>query len=257
MKRIQDLAVVRIERPVEGHVFLYLQSSSGLPEIAPGNFAQIRIPGSTPVLLRRPFSIHDMDTMAHVLTFYIKIVGEGTRALGSMKAGEKLSVIYPLGNSFTVRKGSRTLLVGGGSGIAPLKLLAKRLRESGCRMTLLFGGSSQEDVFYAGGFEEFGPVHLTTEDGSRGEKGLVTEHRLLKSWMDDLDIIYTCGPEPMMKAVARLATGCGIECEASLENLMACGFGVCLCCTTATPDGNLRVCMEGPVFNTKQLTWQT
>jgi len=257
MKMIRDLAVVRVERPVEGHVFLHLQSPAELPEIAPGNFAQIRIPGSTPTLLRRPFSIHDTDIKANLLTFYIKIVGEGTRALGRVKAGDRLNVIYPLGNSFTIRKGVKALLIGGGSGIAPLKLLAKNLRESGCRITFLFGGKSREDVFYAGEFEGFGPVHLTTENGSVGEKGLVTDHPLLNSWMEDTDILYTCGPEPMMKAVARLAAGRGIECEASLENLMACGFGVCLCCITPTADGNLRVCMEGPVFNTKKLTWLT
>jgi dihydroorotate dehydrogenase electron transfer subunit len=138
-------------------------------------------------------------------------------------------------------------------GVAPLLYLGATLKEQGTAPTFLLGGRSAKDVLLLDEFQKYGRVLVTTEDATMGEKGFVTNHSVLN---ESFSQIYTCGPTPMMKAVARYATEKGIECEASLENMMACGLGACLCCVEKTKDGNVCVCKEGPVFNIKQLLWQ-
>ena len=139
--------------------------------------------------------------------------------------------------------------------MAPLLYLGAALKNAGKEPTFLLGGRSAKDVLEIDLFKQWGRVCVTTEDGSLGEKGFVTNHSILRE--EHFDYIYTCGPTPMMKAVARYATEQDIECEASLENLMACGLGACLCCVEKTKEGNLCVCKEGPVFNIKRLLWQS
>lgn len=165
-----------------------------------------------------------------------------------------------------VRDGGRYLLVGGGVGTAPLLYLGQELVARGCRPSFLLGGRTADDLMQLDLFRRFGDVYLTTEDGSAGERGFVTQHSLWNSVavsedisegtaLPAFDLICTCGPKPMMMAVARLAREKGIPCEASLENLMACGLGACLCCVEDTTDGNVCVCKEGPVFSTDKLKW--
>ena len=137
-------------------------------------------------------------------------------------------------------------------GVAPLLYLGAALKAQGVEPTFLLGGRSEKDVLELDLFKQYGRVCVTTEDGTLGEQGFVTNHSVLG---EQFDRIYTCGPTPMMKAVARYATEHGIECEASLENLMACGLGACLCCVEKTKEGNVCVCKEGPVFNIKRLLW--
>ena len=184
----------------------------------------------------------------------IQIKGEGTRHLSLLREGDKVNVMYPLGTSFTLPSGKNVLLVGGGCGVAPLLFLARWLKEQDVKVTILTGWKRKEDIFEKDVYLQCGEVLITTENGSEGEMGMVTAHSIFKS---DLifDRIYCCGPDPMMKAVAHLAMKRGIDCEVSLENTMACGFGVCLCCITPTIHGNQRVCIEGPVFSTKELGW--
>ena len=139
--------------------------------------------------------------------------------------------------------------------MAPLLYLGAELKRMGFEPTFLLGARTKNDLLMLDEFEKYGRVLITTEDGSEGERGFVTQHSALQQ--EHFDFIQTCGPTPMMKAVARYARETETECEASLENLMACGLGACLCCVEKTTEGNLCVCKEGPVFNIKRLLWQS
>lgn len=238
------------------HFVLSLRSDEPLPAIFPGQFVQVLVEGSPSVFLRRPFSIHEVDTAGNSFRLLIQIKGEGTRKLSQLRTGDLLDVLYPLGNSFSLPHGNNVLLVGGGCGVAPLLYLAQFLNAEGIRPRILTGWKTHRDIFEQEAYSRYGEVLVTTEDGSSGEKGLVTDHSVLQKEKLTFDRIYCCGPDPMMKAVSKLAAIHGIDCEVSLENTMACGFGVCLCCVTPTVRGNERVCMEGPVFNTRDLTWE-
>ena len=255
-KKVENLLVIENTPLNEHHFLLKLHSPAGLSLMYPGQFANVRVDGSKKTFLRRPFSIHDVDMYENNFSLLIKKVGKGTDALGNVKLGETLNVVYPLGNSFTLRENGRCLLIGGGCGVAPLLFLSKCLAEKGNSLTILIGGKSSCDIILRDTYSGLGKVLYMTEDGSLGEKGLVTGHSFFENKLPDFDNIYTCGPEPMMKAVALLAENNNIPCEVSLENTMACGFGVCLCCVTETKEGRQCVCTDGPVFNTKKLKWQ-
>jgi dihydroorotate dehydrogenase electron transfer subunit len=235
-------------------VLLRLRSEQSLPDIAPGQFVQVRIDGSPSTYLRRPISIHDVDFQQNEITLLVQQVGEGTRHLAAVNVGDLINIVFPLGNGFTLpEKGENVLLVGGGIGIAPLFYFVKVLVEKGIRPTLLLGGKTESDLLRLTEYQQFGETFVTTEDGSSGEKGFVTMHSIWQQ--QSFDKIYVCGPKPMMKAVAKLAAEKDIWCEVSLENLMACGLGACLCCVEDTVDGHVCVCKEGPVFNTRRLKW--
>ena len=139
-------------------------------------------------------------------------------------------------------------------GVAPLLYLGKLIADIGATPIFLLGAKSKDDILQLEQFGEIGKVHVTTEDGSFGERGFVTNHSVLER--EKFTRVQVCGPKPMMLAVARYAKANDIECEVSLENLMACGVGACLCCVEKTVEGNLCVCTEGPVFNIKKLSWQ-
>lgn len=229
-------------------------SNEILPEMHPGQFVQILVDNSPHVFLRRPISINFVDKEKNEIWLLIQKVGEGTEKICSIPAGGIINLISPLGNSFTLpERNGRYLLVGGGVGTAPMLFLGKRMKEVGIEPDFLLGGRSAEDILQRADFERYGPLYCTTEDGSLGERGFVTHHSVLKE--KKYDFIYTCGPRPMMVAVAEYAHEHGVECEVSLENLMACGFGACLCCVEKTVRGNICTCTEGPVFNIKELFW--
>ncbi|HAR38087.1 MAG: diguanylate cyclase [Bacteroidetes bacterium GWD2_45_23] len=225
-----------------------------LPEMYPGQFVQIRVDNSPQVFLRRPISINYIDHQQNEIWLLIQRVGEGTAKISDLSAGETMNLLFPLGSSFSLpdQKGN-FLLIGGGVGTAPLLFLGKKMREKGLEPEFLLGGRSEKDILQRDDFEHLGTLYCTTEDGSLGEKGFVTQHTILQK--KRYDFIFTCGPKPMMVAVARYAKQNGISCEASLENLMACGFGACLCCIEKTIRGNVCACTEGPVFNINELTW--
>ena len=235
-------------------VALRLRSGQPLPDIVPGQFVQVRVDGSPETYLRRPISIHDVDRQHNEIVLLVQLVGEGTRRLAETPVGGLMNMVFPLGNGFTLQeKGANVLLVGGGIGIAPLFLLAKALNGQGIRPTLLLGGKSASDLIRLADYQQLGETFVTTEDGTLGEKGFVTMHSLWKS--RHVDKIYVCGPKPMMKAVAKMAAEKNVCCEVSLENLMACGLGACLCCVEDTIDGHVCVCKEGPIFDTRRLKW--
>lgn len=242
--KLNDLYSLLILRPAAGNT---------LPDILPGQFVQVRIDHSPVTYLRRPISVNFVDRDHGHLWLLVRKAGAGTKALIDLKTGDSLNLLLPLGNSFTLDPvNKRVLLAGGGVGVAPMLYLGYWLRQHGLEPEFLLGARSAADVLELDEFRAVGPVHISTEDGSLGEKGLVTANSVLnEKW----DLIYCCGPAPMMKAVAKVAASIGAECEVSLENMMACGLGACLCCVENTVKGNVCVCTEGPVFNTRQLTW--
>lgn len=254
-KYILDLTVSSAEHLRDGYILLKLTQEAPLPEMLPGQFAELKVDGSENTFLRRPISINFVDKTANEVWFLVHEVGEGTRKLGELKKGDNLNVVLPLGNGFTLPASveEKILLVGGGVGTAPLLYMGKVMSEMGCRPTFLLGGRSACDVLQLDMFKEYGDVYITTEDGSEGEKGFVTQHSILSS--ERFDRISTCGPKPMMVAVARYAKSNNITCEVSLENMMACGVGACLCCVENTNEGHVCVCKEGPVFNVNKLLW--
>ena len=205
-KYVLDLTVTENIRLHANYVLIKLTQSDPLPEMLPGQFAEIRVDGSPTTFLRRPISINYVDRKTNEVWFLVQLVGDGTRKLATVQKGDTVNVVLPLGNGFSMPE-------------SPEK-----------------------------------KVHTTTEDGSMGEKGYVTMHSVLAN--NQFDMIYTCGPKPMMMAVAKYAKAHNIECEVSLENTMACGVGACLCCVEKTDEGHVCVCKEGPVFNIKKLLWQ-
>jgi dihydroorotate dehydrogenase electron transfer subunit len=253
-KLISDLKVIANRKLTSDFFIIELSGDQKLPEMYPGQFAQVRVDGSPDTFLRRPISIHDVDYGTNTFKLLIQIAGKGTQKLSELKNGDYLNLVYPLGNTFTLpSNGEKTLLVGGGCGIAPLLFLAKTLRKHNVIPDVLLGFRNKDRIIEYEQYLKIGKVHLTTEDGSVGEKGYVTSHSILSS--NSYNRVYCCGPESMMRAVAAWAKKTGAECEVSLENLMACGIGACLCCVVDTIHGNLCTCVDGPIFNIKDLKW--
>jgi len=255
-KYVLDLTVVSVEHINDRYVLIQLTHEAPLPEMRPGQFVEVRVDGSPATFLRRPVSINMVDVENNRLWLLVAVVGDGTRRMARLCAGDRLNCMLPLGNGFTLPAGKdeRVLLVGGGVGVAPLLYMGRVMAGMGCEPTFLLGARSAKDLLLLDEFGKYGRVFVTTEDGTAGEKGFVTDHTVLSS--ETFHRICTCGPKPMMMAVARYASGNGIDCEVSLENKMACGVGACLCCVEGTDEGNLCVCKEGPVFNIKKLLWQ-
>jgi len=254
-KIIADHIVIENEKLSDDYSILTLQSPENLPQIYPGNFAELKTPDVEGVFLRRPFSIYDVNPDNRTISFFIKNIGKGTKSLVSLKVGESINLFYPLGNGFYFdREMKSVLLIGGGSGMAPFKFLAKELNKQGINVSFLLGGRSLLDVLVKDKLSTHGAVYITTEDGSFGEKGMVTDHSIMDE-IASFDQIYCCGPVPMMEAIGRMAMEKDVPCQVSLETMMACGIGACICCVTPTKDGLQKVCKEGPVFDVNNLTW--
>ena len=254
MKKILDTTLVAVEWLNAKNVLLTLTASQQMPEMLPGQFVEVRIDNAPDVFLRRPISIHFFDPQKNLLYLMVQVVGKGTKRMAALNVGDVLNLILPLGNTFSIPESRQRLwLVGGGVGVAPLLYLGAELKKKGHRVTFLLGARTANDLLRMEAFKGYGDVYVTTEDASLGEKGFVTQHSLLQQ--QNFDFIYTCGPTPMMQAVARYAKEKGIPCEASLENTMACGLGACLCCVTDTQHGHKCVCSDGPIFNINELKW--
>ena len=254
-KAVTDFLVIE-NTPLNSTNFLIkLKTTTPLPELFPGQFVNIEIPDKNDVFLRRPFSIFEVDYSENTLSLIVKILGKGSKKLTEIKKGETCNIVFPLGKGFTLPiKGENVLLIGGGSGVAPMLFLSKVCGLDLNNVHLLLGARTKEDHVDVARYAKYGNLHFASEDGSLGEKGFVTQHSVFKD-LKLYDRIYSCGPDAMMKAIAKEAKAANVFCEVSLENLMACGFGVCLCCIEPTTDGNKTVCKDGPVFNIKDLKW--
>ena len=213
---------------------------------APGQFVNIQLNG---LFLRRPISVCDLGTDA--FTIICKAVGKGTEQMSHMQVGETLDVLTGLGNGYDLSvSGSNPVLLGGGVGVPPMYLLAKRLIAQGKTVKVILGFNTKEEIFYEEAFKALGAdVTVTTVDGSYGTKGFVTD--VLKEL--DYSYFYTCGPEPMLKAVYKTSTTSG---QMSFEKRMGCGFGACMGCSCKTITGYKRICKEGPVMRKEEILWE-
>ena len=213
---------------------------------AAGQFVNIQLEGK---FLRRPISICDYDT--ETLTIIYKVVGQGTEQMSAMKPGEQLDILTGLGNGYDLTlAGSKPVLLGGGVGVPPMYNLAKKLLALGKEVTVILGFNTKSEVFYEEEFKALGcKVIVATADGSHGVKGFATTP------LADLDYtyFYTCGPEPMLKAVYKATATSG---QMSFEERMGCGFGACMGCSCKTLTGYKRICKEGPVMKKEEILWE-
>lgn len=212
---------------------------------APGQFVNIKLDG---LFLRRPISVCDVE--GDCLTIIYKAVGKGTAQMAQMKDGE-LDVLTGLGNGYDLSlSGDHPVLLGGGVGVPPMYLLAKQLLAQGKKVSVILGFNTKSEVFYEKEFLALGAdVTVTTVDGSYGLKGFVTD--ALSNM--DYTYFYTCGPEPMLKAVYRVSKTSG---QMSFEKRMGCGFGACMGCSCKTITGYKRICKEGPVMKKEEILWE-
>lgn len=211
-----------------------------------GQFVQVKTGRYDSPLLRRPISIADI--VGDNLVLIYRTVGEGTKWLADCDVGQLVNVMGPLGNGFKIT-GKKPLLVGGGIGIAPLVYLSKTLCGD-TPVSVLLAGRTSKEMFWTELFKEnCQNTYITTDDGSMGTKGTVVNILPELLAKEGFDVIYSCGPEPMLQAVSKLALKQEIECQLSLEKYMACGIGACLSCSCSGKDRRLRVCLNGPVFN--------
>jgi dihydroorotate dehydrogenase electron transfer subunit len=212
---------------------------------APGQFVNIQLSG---LYLRRPISVCDLE--GDKLTIIYKVVGKGTRQMANMTGGE-LDILTGLGNGYDLSlSGEKPVLLGGGVGVPPMYLLAKKLIAQGKKVEVILGFNTKSEVFYEEEFKKLGcGVTVTTVDGSYGEKGFVTD--VLQKM--DYSYFYTCGPEPMLKAVYKASKTSG---QMSFEKRMGCGFGACMGCSCKTITGYKRICKEGPVMQKEEILWE-
>ncbi len=209
-----------------------------------GEFVNIQLDG---FYLRRPISVCDVE--GDMLTLIYKVVGKGTQAMSEMPAGTELRVMTGLGNGYDLSlSGDHPLLVGGGVGVPPMVLLAKRLLAQGKRVSVVLGFNTADEVFYEDKFKALGcDVQVTTVDGSYGVKGFVTD-----ALPEQYTYFYTCGPMPMFKALNKAVKSSG---QFSFEERMGCGFGACMGCSCKTLTGNKRICKDGPVLKKEEIIW--
>lgn len=245
----------------------YFRMGLAFPELGriarPGQFVMVKLPDRRIPLLRRPFSVHNcLVEGGEVFGFELlyKVVGQGTRAMAEMRAGNMLDILGPLGNGFSYPENLRhAFLVAGGIGVAPLRYLAFDLSQhDAVRSTVFLGGCSSTDILCREEFERVGAeVRITTEDCSLGERGVITS--LVEKAVEDADkpdMIYACGPQAMLKSLGELAAAYDVPCQVSMETVMACGFGVCLGCAVERAGGGkgyLHACTDGPVFDSREI----
>ncbi len=213
-----------------------------------GQFVNIKLDG---LYLRRPISVCDVPSDNTLVLIY-KVVGKGTELMSTMEEGSTLDVLTGLGNGYdTERSGSTPLLVGGGVGVPPLYMLAKKLVSEGKKVSVVLGFNTKTEIFYEEEFKALGAsVYVATADGSYGTKGFVTD--VMKELDTPFTYFYSCGPEPMLRAVANSTDFDG---EMSFEERMGCGFGACMGCSCKTLAGNKRICKDGPVMRKEEIIW--
>jgi dihydroorotate dehydrogenase electron transfer subunit len=261
----QEIPIKKIEPVIPGVFRLTFPSREMAKKATPGQFVMIKPKSVAEPLLPRPISIHRAGNGR--IDLLVRVVGEGTRRISELRPGEVLEIKGPLGRGFQIEPRRTPLLAAGGMGAAPLLFLAEKLtrlsvREKGRAVPVLFiGGRTKRELLALQEFRGLGlKVLVATEDGSLGQKGLVTDR--LRTYLEARPaggIIYACGPAGMLKAVADLAVRRGTPCQVSLEERMACGMGACLGCAVALRQENgpgyVRVCQDGPVFEAREIRW--
>jgi dihydroorotate dehydrogenase electron transfer subunit len=255
---------VSSKETLQENIFKLTLSSPFISKRAkPGNFVHIRVDSTDNTLLRRAFSIHAVDKHKKSFDILFRVVGKGTEILSTVNPGETLDVLGPIGNNFSLpRKGNEIMLVAGGMGIAPLWFLLSHIRDRGydpSRITFLYGARTKGELLYLEKFKKLKVrLILITDDGSKGEKGLVTDsflREIKKTKQDHSNLfVYSCGPEMMLAKMSELAKELDLFCQISMETHMACGVGACWGCAVKSSDGTYRrVCADGPVFDAREV----
>jgi len=242
----QSIFKIKENTPLTSNVYKMLLEGDTSDVKNCGQFVNIKLEG---LFLRRPISVCDCE--GNILTIIYKVVGKGTEQMSKMGAGEELDVLTGLGNGYdTSVSGDMPILLGGGVGVPPMYMLCKKLIGEGKRVSVVLGFNTAGEVFYENEFKALGAdVTVTTVDGSYGTRGFVTD--VMKN--SDYSYFYTCGPEPMLKAVYNTST---TEGQFSFEERMGCGFGACMGCSCKTVTGYKRICKEGPVMKKEEILWE-
>ena len=265
----EEAAVIENQQLMPDFYRLVLRSSFVAAHAAPGQFVHIRPRQAGEPLLRRPFSVHRIS--GNDITVLYKVAGKGTTVLSRVNSGDYLDILGPLGNGFSRAEDTKThLLVAGGMGVAPLRTLIDELikqrdafrisssaRRSGIH--LLWGAQTEQSFLCLDEIKSLSiNISLVTEDGTAGEKGMITDvlERILKSEELSQPLqVFACGPRAMLRVCAEIAGRYNVFCQVSLEEMMACGVGACLGCAVMTKNGYQRVCKEGPVFDAREIVW--
>lgn len=262
MIKQQDTVILSNTRLKGDYFLLQVKAEIIVPEVKPGQFVHIKLPRFEHRILRRPFSIYNVDLATGVLSVIYKVVGEGTRYLSTLGAGEAVNIIGPLGTAYSEIKGTAPILVAGGYGCAATYLVAKT---SAVPCTVLLGGRSEADLLLEEEFKALGcRVLVSTNDGSKGHRGFVTEllEQVLQEMPNGTAEVFACGPNPMLKATAMVAERFGVDAEVSLDQNMCCGVGACFACVIKKKANNedgweyARTCMTGPVFKASTVYWE-
>ena len=242
----QSIFTIIENMPLTDTVYRMVLEGDTSAVTAPGQFVNLKLEG---LYLRRPISVCDLE--GDKLTIVYKAVGKGTEQMSRMQTGEKVDILTGLGNGYDLSlSGDKPVLLGGGVGVPPMYLLAKKLLEQGKKVSVILGFNTKSEIFYEQEFKNFGcDVTVTTVDGSYGTKGFVTT--ALEAM--DYTYFYTCGPEPMLKAVYKASNTSG---QMSFEKRMGCGFGACMGCSCKTLTGYKRICKEGPVMKKEEILWE-
>jgi dihydroorotate dehydrogenase electron transfer subunit len=253
---LENVTVVANDRLTEGIGLITLRSPRVAAAVRPGQFVHLRIAKSTDAILRRPFSVHAAE--GENIQLLYQVIGRGTRALAAVSREDQMDLIGPLGTGFSVPQDTaHAMIVAGGLGAAPMGLLLEHLAECGVATTVALGAATAGRLVTRERFSALARrVEIATDDGSAGEKGLVTSLASRLFDEDRPDVLYSCGPEAMSRIVGGMAVDAGVACQVSLERLMACGVGACLSCVVTTKSGLKRACVDGPVFNAEEVTWR-
>jgi len=252
---LERVEVLSNERVAPGVGLLTLRSPRIAATVRPGQFVHLRISTGTDAILRRPFSVHRAH--GEDIEILYQVLGRGTRDLAMKSRGDVMDAVGPLGRGWEVpQDAAHVLLVAGGLGAAPLGMLAEQLAVRGVAVSVALGAPTAERLVARDLFERVARrVAVSTDDGSTGIRGHVTvvAEKLIEA--DRPDVVCACGPEIMARSVAALADAAGVACLVSLERLMGCGIGACLSCVVTTVNGRKRACVDGPVFDAREVVW--
>ncbi|WP_440895229.1 dihydroorotate dehydrogenase electron transfer subunit [Amphibacillus sp. Q70] len=249
-----EVSVEQVERIAKQTIKLNLKLDlERLSKFKPGQFIHIKVTHGTEYMLRRPISIANIDLDRQVLTVIFKIFGEGTRIMAQLQVGQLLDILIPCGNGYPIEdlKIKHALLIGGGVGVPPLYYLARKLVEKGIKVTTIIGFQTKDDIFYQAEFKALGSCFVTTDDGSYGHRGFVTD--VIEQETIDFDYYFSCGPTAMLKTVQNKLDH--FPGYISLEERMGCGIGACYACIVPSTDGKeyKKICVDGPVFGASEV----
>jgi dihydroorotate dehydrogenase electron transfer subunit len=252
---LERVRVLANDRVAEGVGLMVLHAPRCAVAVRPGQFVHLRVARGADIILRRPFSVHRASEERIEILY--QVLGAGTLRMAEKSFGDEMDLLGPLGTGWEVPdSATAVLLVGGGLGAAPLGMLAEHLAARGCVVAAALGAPTAERLVARELFESVcRRVEVSTDDGTAGHHGFVTTPAEQLLAAERFDLVCACGPEPMQRAVARLAGAVGVECKVSLERLMACGIGACLSCVVTTVDGRKRACVDGPVFSAGEVVW--